>query len=202
MNGLNVSTFDPPSYIRELRQTITQAGVNYEVWWVFKSEDTRREYIDAMNKYTIFFETSLHAHFVAMIVALYRLYEIKSRHLQHSIVSAASSETRTFEHAILTQLDIMYNSARPLWKKVCIIRNNAFGHRSVTKTIAEIFEDASINGDDIEALIKHTEELLNVISRAWDRSTYVSDLGARGDLIQLLTDIRRDQIRSGKLIPS
>ena len=191
-----MSMFDPGKYIHELHQTITQAGLNYEIWWVYKSDDTRPEFIDAMNRYTLFFQTSIHAHFVAMIVALYRLYETRGDTYNIPSFLRLLRKHRTFEDAILTQLNAIYDSARPLWKKVNIIRNNAFGHRSVARTIAEIFKDASISGNDLRALVKHTEELLNVTNRAWDRSTHSFNLGAREDLIQLLTDIRRDQTNS------
>ena len=47
------------------------------IWWIYKSKDTRPKYIDTMIDYVSFFETSIHAHFVAMILALYRLYETR-----------------------------------------------------------------------------------------------------------------------------
>ncbi len=62
-------------YIGELRHTVSVAVLNYDIWWVYKSDRTRPQYVDTMNRYRIFFTTSLHAHFVALIVALYRLYE-------------------------------------------------------------------------------------------------------------------------------
>ncbi len=68
---------DIDHYISELRHTTTVAGLNYEIWWVYKSKDTRPVYVEAMNRYGLFFQTSIHAHFVALLVALYRLYETR-----------------------------------------------------------------------------------------------------------------------------
>jgi hypothetical protein len=70
-------SFDADKYVAELHHTVTVAALNYEVWWMYSSEDTRPEFVDAMNRYTIFFQTSIHAHFVALLVALYRLYETR-----------------------------------------------------------------------------------------------------------------------------
>jgi len=39
---------DIEKYIDELRHTVTVAGLNYEIWWVYKSKDTRPHYLDAM----------------------------------------------------------------------------------------------------------------------------------------------------------
>src|SRR4051794_26110871 len=71
--SLRMSEID--RYIDELRDTVRHAWLDYEIWWVYKSADTRPEYADTMNRYTLFFHTSIHAHFVALLVALYRLYE-------------------------------------------------------------------------------------------------------------------------------
>ena len=65
------------NHIKNLQDTIITAYHNYEIWWIYKSKDTRPIYLDVMNKYLAFFSTSIHAHFVAMIVALYRLYETR-----------------------------------------------------------------------------------------------------------------------------
>ena len=46
---------DINSYIKELCHTITVAELNYEIWWVYKSKDTRPVYVDAMNRYGLFF---------------------------------------------------------------------------------------------------------------------------------------------------
>src|SRR6187455_2633293 len=64
-------------YVEELRNAVTVAWLNYEIWWIYKSSDTRSEFVDTMNKYNLFFHASIHAHFVALLVALYRLYETR-----------------------------------------------------------------------------------------------------------------------------
>jgi hypothetical protein len=63
--------------IEELRQTTTRAILNFEIWWVYKSSDTRPKYVGVMNEYQPFFVTAIHAHFVALLVALYSLYETR-----------------------------------------------------------------------------------------------------------------------------
>ncbi len=65
------------SYIKSLRDSIIAAEHNHDIWWIYKNKDTRPKYLDVMNSYLSFFQTSIHAHFVAMVIVLYRLYETR-----------------------------------------------------------------------------------------------------------------------------
>ena len=62
-------------YLKGIQDTIVAAEHNHDIWWIYKSRDTRPKFIDAMNTYLAFFQTSIHAHFIAVIIALYRLYQ-------------------------------------------------------------------------------------------------------------------------------
>ena len=64
--------------IMELRNTLVVASLNYEIWWFYKEKDNRKKFIDTLRIYKPFFEISLHAHFVAMIIAIYKLFETRS----------------------------------------------------------------------------------------------------------------------------
>ena len=64
--------------VKELQNALTVAGLNYEIWWVYKEKESRKRFVDTLNTYPLFFQTSLHAHFVAMIVSLYRLFETRN----------------------------------------------------------------------------------------------------------------------------
>ena len=63
--------------IRELQNAIAIAELNYEIWWIYKEKESRKRFVDTLNSYPLFFQTSLHSHFVAMIVSLYRFYETR-----------------------------------------------------------------------------------------------------------------------------
>jgi hypothetical protein len=60
-------------HLDDLRHTISVAEINYQIWWIYKGRDTRPKYVETMNEYLEFFQASIHAHFVACLVALYRL---------------------------------------------------------------------------------------------------------------------------------
>jgi hypothetical protein len=68
---------DIDAFIREFHDALTAAELNYEIWWVYRGHDTRPKFIDTMSRYPVFFRMSIHAHFLATIVALSRLYETR-----------------------------------------------------------------------------------------------------------------------------
>jgi HEPN superfamily AbiU2-like protein len=184
-------SFNADEYISDLQQTVTAAGLNYEIWWTYKSEDTRPKFVDAMNGYSVFFQTSIHAHFVALLVALYRLYETRADTFNIPSLLRLLRSHSTFDRATLDQLDAVYAAAKSLWVKVSILRNKAFGHRSRAHTVAEVFQEAAVSPNELKELIEHTMELLNLLTRAWDRSVHAFNLGAKDDLVRLLNDISR-----------
>lgn len=176
------------AHLVELRQAASYAALNYEVWWVYKSADTRPQYVDTMNRYHIFFATGIHAHFVAMIAALYRVYETRDdthnfKTLLSAIADQASDEaTRQFQQR--------FETLRPIWIKVSRLRNEAFGHRSASASIKDIFAAVQVTADEFKQLIVGTQELLNSISVVYDKSVHAFNTGAREDTLRLLEDLK------------
>lgn len=185
-----MSTTDIDRYINELRNTITVAALNYEIWWVYKSKDTRPKYIEVMNRYGLFFQTSIHAHFVALLVALYRLYERRDDTFNiPTFLKMLKAEAQLLD-ATLEALERIYrDDAKPLWIKVNILRNKAFGHRSVAHTVEEVFREARVTPNELRDLMEVTKKLLNELTHAWDRSVHSFNLGSREDTLKLLDDL-------------
>ncbi len=177
-------------YVAELQHTVTTAWLNYEIWWVYKSTDTRPEYLDTMNRYTLFFQTSLHAHFVALLVELYRLYETRQDTYNIPTFLKLLKERNAIPEATADALATMYAEAKPLWLKVNALRNKAFGHRSKAHSVAEVFAEARVTPNELRDLAELTRRLLNTATQAWARSTHVFDLSSRADTLQMLRDLK------------
>lgn len=174
----------------ELRQAASHAALNYEIWWVYKSSETRPVYIDTMNRYPIFFHTAIHAHFVAMIIALYRIFETREdthnfRGLLRELVNefdADNSDVQTFRER--------YRDLKPTWVKISKLRNNAFGHRNSEATIKEVFAEVAVSPNEFRDFIIQTQELLNDISRQYLHSAHAFNTGAREQALALLSDLK------------
>ena len=186
-------------YIDELQHTVILAELNYDVWWVYEGKETREQFLGAMNDYVSFFTISIHAHFVAMLTALYRLYETRqdTKNIPQllRLIEAEGSVDKT----VLKELEERCSSeAKSLWLKVSDLRNKAFSHRSKSLSVEEVFQKAAIKPNDLVRLIEVSKELLNKITEKRSRSTNAFNLTSRGDVIgilEVLTDIwkRRQQ---------
>lgn len=177
-------------YIEELRDTVRVAWLNYEIWWVYKSADTRPEYLDTMNRYTLFFHTAIHAHFVALLVALYRVYETRDDTYNIPTFIKLLREQGSIPEKQLGELDALYAQAKPLWVKVNILRNKAFGHRSKAHTVAEVFGEAGVTPNELRDLAELTKKLLNDASLAWANNAHAFNLSSREDTLALLHDLK------------
>jgi hypothetical protein len=183
---------DIDDYISELRHTITVAALNYEIWWVYKSKDTRPVYVDVMNRYGLFFQTSIHAHFVALLVGLYRLYETRDDTFNIPSLLKMLRAEKKLPSAMLKQLENIYKKqAKPLWIKVNILRNKAFGHRSnKAHSVEEVFQEAGVTPNELRDLVEITKKFLNKLTHTWDKSVHAFNLGSRDDTLRLLDDLK------------
>lgn len=181
---------DLSSHVDALRHGANVATLNYDIWWVYKSKEHRPVYVSTMNNYIGFFDTSLHAHFVALLVALYPMYETRRDTINIPRLLRILDAERQIPANVLAKANAIYAEAKPLWVKVGVLRNNAFGHRSDSKTIEAIFKEAGITPNQLKKLIDLTKRLLNTVSRALDGTVHAFNLAATEATLRLLQDLR------------
>lgn len=177
-------------FIEELRHGLIVAGLNYEIWWVYKEKNSRKRYAGTMNAYSPFFQTGIHAHFVAYLVAIYRIYEKRKNTLNIPRLLDMVEKSKRLPHQALTDVKTLYNEAKPLWLKVFILRNSVFGHRSEALDVTAAFRKADVTPNELKRLITITKKLLNKISLNWDRSAHVFEFGSGEAAKRLLEDLR------------
>ena len=182
---------DIQKYIGELRDTAIDAQLNYEVWWTYEERESRQKYVDTMNHYTTFFWTSIHAHFLAMLVALYRLYETRPDTVNIPHFIKILEENACIPQVAISKVRQIYQEARPLWVKVSILRNEAFAHRSNEYNVSEVFQRAGVTPDELKDLVERTKKLLNEITHVWNRNVDAFNLRAADDTTRLLEDLKQ-----------
>ena len=185
-------------YVQELQHSVQVAALNFDVWWVYKSKDTRPQYVETMNRYGLFFQTSIHAHFVALLVALYRIYETREDTYNIPSLIKTIKKNASLSTSALSAIQSIYDEARPLWKKVSILRNKAFGHRSKAHTVDEVFAEAGVSADELKRLVALTKDLLNEITHALYDSMHAFNLDATHATLRMLSDLKnlRDEKKS------
>lgn len=183
-------SIDLTPHVAALRHGASVASLNYDIWWVYKSKECRPMYVGTMNRYPRFFSTSLHAHYVALLVALYPLYETRRNTYNIPRLLKILGKEDAIVAEALANADRLYAEAKPLWVKVGVLRNNAFGHHSDSLTIDQIFKKANMTPNELERLLDLTKKLLNSVTRALDGSVHAFNLGASEATIRVLKDLK------------
>ncbi len=178
------------SYVEELRHTIQVAALNFDVWWAYKQRRDRARFVEVLNAYPLFFQTSIHAHFVALVVALYRVYETRPDTFNvHELMRRLESE-RGLSRRTLAPIRRRVAAAKKQWIKVSVLRNKAFGHRANAYSVGDVFRQAQMKPNDLRRLLRRTQRLLNRISYALDRSSHAFNLRASMDTKRMLADLK------------
>lgn len=179
-----------PDILDELRET----QQFFSVWRAFTDPDNVAVFEPATQRYPLFFDSVVRANFSGVIVALYRLYDPRSKSLRQLYADAKS--LNIFEPRIAQRAANLELSIQNTWKKVCILRSNVFGHRSAKLSPELAFEKAGLTPDDLAAMIKSGQQLFNCISRTLTRRSHAFNLSATNDVTDLMTRLRKYE-RSG-----
>jgi len=178
-------------FIDELRHSVITAELNYQIWWVYKEKASRQRFASTMNRYSPFFQTGIHAHFVAYLISIYRLHEkrrdtVNIPHFVEMIEKTGILQAQT----IATARKFMAQ-AKPLWVKAGILRNELFAHRAKTHDIAEVFRKASVKPDELVRLNLLTKQMLNGITSHWNKTAHIFEVDAGKAAARLLEDLRK-----------
>lgn len=170
--------------ISDLRDSATVAGLHFDIWSVLTSPDTQPKYEKTIDRYRSFFSTTRDANFVAALITLYRLYET---HASTKNVSYLLKLLRDcFDESKLTEIEALNAEAIPIFKKVNILRNNVFAHRSISLSVEDAYLKAGITPREISRLIEITQKLLNAVFLLHNNVDHRFNLCARTDTVSLL----------------
>ncbi len=176
--------------VKELQNSAIAAGFHHEIWWVFRSKDTRPKYLEVMNRYLTFFRAAISAHFIAMLVCLYRVYETRiDTHNIPTLLDRLEADG-ALDNEVIASLRAQYALAKPIWIKVSILRNEVFGHSALGTDADEAFEKADVKPDELKELVDITKKLLNDLTLKLRDSTHAFNLSATRDTVRLLEALK------------
>lgn len=166
-----------------LRRDVIEALLNYEVWWAYRSPETTAKYAAVMDQYPALFNTAIGAHFVAIILPLFRIFDERSENLKDLMLRMQSEGVVSADR--FNELDRKRISLEPRWKKIAILRNEVFGHRSANFSVQNSFTKAKISADFLREFIEELLILLNDVSSELSDSynTYHLNSGAEAEAI-------------------
>jgi hypothetical protein len=181
-------TFDEK--LEELFQDLMRARDTYEAWWNLKNEEVRPKYVEAMNRYSEYFIVALHSHFVAMLMALFRLYDDtnpKALSIPRFLVSAQSEPNMPRE--VRERAEAGLQRVAPVVKKIRLLRDKVFAHRDRSYTYERALEEVDLTPDEIGQLTDDTLVIINGLMKARKKGTYEFEHKTKRDLLKLLADL-------------
>jgi len=176
-------------YVKSIQDTIIVAEHNHDIWWIYKSKETRPRFVDVMSNYLAFFQTSIHAHFVAMIIALYRLYETRRDTISLPQLLKILDRDHPLSDNAMNRVTELMPKAKRLWVKIGIVRSEAFAHLSDGEDIEDSFKKADLKYRDFKDLIELSKTIINAINQDYNRNVHAFNLSAEFDTKALLTDL-------------
>ena len=146
--------------IRTASELLKRARIFFDVWWLYEGQATRSGILDAMNEFPDYFRFDSHAQFVAHIVHMAMLYE--GRGDTTNLYALKKELIARLDAKALASLDQLFANAQPIEKKVRILRNNVFAHRSARITYDDVFKMAKVTPDQLRELTQISQSIVNV----------------------------------------
>jgi hypothetical protein len=177
-------------YITALANTIESASLHFDIWWVYKEQESRLKYVDTLNNYLNFFQTSLQAHFISIVIELYKIFETRKETINFSRLIKLIARDNLLEPDTLSKIQANKKVIKDLWRKIAILRSELFAHISIDLSYNEIFQKADITPNQLKDLIEKSKNLLNQILESLDKNTYSFELEATEDTVRVLENLK------------
>lgn len=141
-----------------------RARVFYDLWWLYKGQDTRPKIIAVMNRYPNFFRFDTHAHFVALVMDLAGLFEAGRYTINFGALIKASQPH--IEHQAHESAKKLLAGIRPVSSRLKVLRDHLFAHRSASLSYKDAFVAAQIAPNQLRDLITNGFQLVNILLAA------------------------------------
>ena len=145
-----------------LLEIMKEAGLYYSLWWKLSGPE-RPKLVKTMNRYVLFFGTSINSYILALIISLYKLYDTNLETNNFNRLVNLVKKEGTFSKEEMTELDSKFNQAKNIWKKVAILRHNYFAHLNIKFDMKSLYKEASIKPDEFRKLITLSFDIFNLI---------------------------------------
>ncbi len=174
--------------LTELCQTVTEADYNYQVWWIYREQESRAYYFGVLDEYSNFFSVSTYAHFLALIISYYKLYEKRTDTENIPRLIKQFNELVESEDEYLND---KLNEADAIWIKVKMLRNKVYAHKCKDNNYEDIFKKIGITPEELRRLTKISLKILNYVSdKVGCGHCGVDEEFVSSDTLRLLDDLR------------
>jgi len=160
-------------------QMVLAANACFEIWVLLRDASVPDFVEAARRKYEDFFLPTKHAHLVAIMSALFKLYDSRSDVISIPAVRKKLSPSE----AAATEADL--TAATAIWKKIKIPRHKFFAHRDGSKTAQQILAEAGLSVAEMKDLIDLSRRLVDQLSIKFQVPP-LPEINAKNTTLQML----------------
>lgn len=180
---------DLEAQLQEVKEGLQEALYSYDIWWELSNKESHTQHLETLNRYIIFFQSTTHAHFLTVVITLYRLFERKTNTVNLPGIFQSVREQKLITEEADEKIQLAEAEIKKNWEKICILRSNVFGHRNRKHSTKDFFKKAGITPDQIKLLISHMQDVINLVAGEALELEYGFSVGAGNDTKRLLSDL-------------
>jgi AbiU2 len=131
--------------------------------WDLQDACNRDGYESVLEEYQHFFQATIRAHLVTLIVRSYTLYDkIKGTRTMRSLLDRLQRETSST--AVTSELQHKIDELQDTWLKIKLVQHNVFARRSETCQADSTFRAANLTPDEIRRFILQSRQIVATIA--------------------------------------
>jgi hypothetical protein len=143
-------------------QHVIRARLFLDLWFYFEEDRSRREIIETMREYGEFFRFTPHAYFVTYVVYMAGVFETRRDTISLVALISEMKAGAQLNGQDEAEVSGLLSSAKPIAKKVAILRNNAVAHRTISRSYDDVFKLADVTPSELRDV---TDMALKIINR-------------------------------------
>lgn len=168
---------------------LTQAEIDYEMWIAMRNARAVSEVRVMINRrYSRFYLAAETALFNSLISILYAVFEKRTDTVNFWTLRKSLPENIDSDSEIY--IAEKFASIKPIWKRICIIRNEVVGHQSMKRTANESHELAGVKIGELKEMITLCQQLLFYIASTFQDAHVVFNLKGSDTFTNLIDDLR------------
>ena len=149
MTSVQVPALPLKDRIDRVAQHIIRARLFLDLWFYFEEDRSRREIIETMREYGEFFRFAPRACLVTYVVYTAGVFETRQDTISLVVLIREMKAAGRLSGQDETAACGLLSSAKPIAKKVAILRNNAIAHRTVSMSYNDVFKLANVTPGEL-----------------------------------------------------
>ncbi len=169
------------SSVLELIERVIELARSYAIWWELVNVENRAQRERDIQAHEDFFGATAHAHFQAIVVVLYQLFD------RNRTTKSIPNLLRRFEATDPGAVAKIKQDVAPHWlilKKVFDIRGNVYAHRNGSLSPEDVFARANLSANALGALVSVAEDAvatLGALASIDSREELIAEFERRAD---------------------